>query len=82
MNLRSKYASYTFGPLVFSGGVAQTKDASIIQKITASPDFGPGRDFWEDFPPPPAAVAEAEKNAGADDEADEAEKKKPNGRNK
>lgn len=63
MKLRSKYARYTFASLAFTAFVAVTSDPALIAKIKASPDFGPGRDFWEDLAPPPEAVAEAERNA-------------------
>lgn len=75
MRLRSKFAAYTFAGIQFGNGVAETNDTALIQRIKASPDFGPGRDFWEDHAPPAEAIAAAERNGGGDKAPEKSGKK-------
>ena len=64
VRLRSRYASYRVRDVAFTNNTAEV-DARTAEALRSLPEFGPGRDFWDDVPTAPATPASAGATATA-----------------
>lgn len=66
---RSKFASYRWKGVGFTGNIATVSDARTNEAMQNDPHFGEGRDFWID-----ADVAPTDETAGNSDDKSAAAK--------